>query len=110
MSVLRKAGESGVEAGIPPDLEPNPKETDLIKRIYYFSEVINDAGHELNPAGIANYCYELAKEFNQFYHDFSIMNAESGDSKKFRLLLSEVVVRTLARGMWLLGIEMPERM
>jgi len=109
-SVLRKAGESGVEAGIPPDLEPNPKETDLIKRIYFFPEVINDAGHELNPAGIANYCYELAKEFNQFYHDFSIMNAESGDSKKFRLLLSEVVVRTLARGMWLLGIEMPERM
>ena len=109
-SVLRKAVESGVEAGIPPDLEPNPKETDLIKRIYFFPEVINDAGHELNPAGIANYCYELAKEFNQFYHDFSIMNAESGDSKKFRLLLSEVVVRTLARGMWFLGIEMPERM
>jgi arginyl-tRNA synthetase len=109
-SVLRKARENGVEAGIPPDLEPNPKETDLIKRITYFPEVINDAGHELNPAGIANYCYELAKEFNQFYHDFSIMNAESGDSKKFRLLLSEVVVRTLARGMWLLGIEMPERM
>ena len=109
-SVLRKAGESGVEAGIPPDLEPNPKEIDLIKRISFFPEVVKDAGHDLNPAGIANYCYELAKEFNQFYHDFSIMNAESSDSKKFRLLLSEVVVRILARGMWLLGIEMPERM
>jgi arginyl-tRNA synthetase len=109
-SVLRKARENNVEAGIPSDLEPNPKETGLIKRIYYFPEVINDAGHELNPSGIANYCYELAKDFNQFYHDFSIMNAESSDSKKFRLLLSEVVVRTLARGMWLLGIEMPERM
>jgi arginyl-tRNA synthetase len=59
---------------------------------------------------IANYAYELAKQFNQFYHDFSIMNAESDGSKKFRLLLSGVVVRTIATSMQLLGIEMPERM
>jgi arginyl-tRNA synthetase len=109
-SVLRKAEENGLEPGIEKDLDPNPKETDLIKRIYFFPEVVNDAGQDLNPAVIANYCYELAKEFNQFYHDYSIMNAESKGSKKFRLLLSGVVVRTIASSMKLLGIEMPEKM
>ncbi len=109
-SVLRKAEESGQEPGIVKDLEPNPKEIDLIKRIYFFPEIVSDAGHDLNPAVIANYCYELAKQFNQFYHDYSIMNAESESSKKFRLLLSGVVVRTIATSMQLLGMEMPERM
>ena len=109
-SVLRKAEESGLEPGIVKDLEPNPKEIDLIKRIYFFPEIVSDAGHDLNPAVIANYCYELAKQFNQFYHDYSIMNAESESSKKFRLLLSGVVVRTIATSMQLLGMEMPERM
>ncbi len=110
LSVLRKAEENGLEPGIPVNQDPNPKELDLIKRIYYFPEAVNDAGEELNPAVIANYCYELAKEFNQFYHDYSIMNAESEDSRRFRLLLSRVVVRTIATSMQLLGIEMPERM
>jgi len=110
LSVLRKAEENGLVSGLPVEYDPNPKELDLIRKLYYFPEVVNDAGQELNPAVIANYCYELAKEFNQFYHDFSIVNAESEDIKKFRLLLSGIVVRTLARGMWLLGIEMPERM
>ncbi len=109
-SVLRKAEESGLDPGIVKDLELNPKEIDLIKRIYFFPEIVSDAGHDLNPAVIANYCYELAKEFNQFYHDYSIMNAESESSKKFRLLLSGVVVRTIATSMQLLGMEMPERM
>ena len=109
-SVLRKAEESGLDPGIVKGLHPNPKEIDLIKRIYFFPEVVSDAGHDLNPAVIANYCYELAKEFNQFYHDYSIMNAESESSKKFRLLLSGVVVRTIATSMQLLGMEMPERM
>jgi arginyl-tRNA synthetase len=109
-SVLRKAGESGLVPGIDRDLDPNPKEIDLIKRIYFFPEVVNDAGHDLNPAVIANYCYELAREFNQFYHDYSIMKAESESSRRFRLLLSEVVVRTIATSMQLLGIELPERM
>ncbi|KPL14045.1 MAG: arginyl-tRNA synthetase [Bacteroides sp. SM1_62] len=109
-SVLKKAAENGLEPGIVQILDPNPKETDLIKRIYFFPEVVSDAGHDLNPAVIANYCYELAKEFNQFYHDYSIVNAESEGSRRFRLLLSGVVVRTIATGMQLLGIEMPERM
>jgi arginyl-tRNA synthetase len=109
-SVLRKAEESGLEPGIEKALDPNPKEIDLIKRVYFFPEVVSDAGHDLNPAVIANYCYELAKEFNQFYHDYSIMNAESESSRRFRLLLSGVVIRTVATCMKLLGIEMPERM
>ena len=109
-SVLRKAEQSGLEPGIAKDLDPNPKEIDLIKRIYFFPEVVSDAGQELNPAVIANYCYELAKKFNQFYHDYSIMNAESEDSRRFRLMLSGVVIRTIATSMQLLGIEMPERM
>jgi arginyl-tRNA synthetase len=109
-SVMRKAAENGLQPGMEEGLDPNPKEIDLIRRIYFFPEVVRDAGQDLNPAVIANYCYELAKEFNQFYHDYSIMNAESRSSRKFRLLLSGVVVRTLATGMELLGIEMPERM
>ena len=102
--------ESGLKPGIGEGLAPNPKETDLIKRIYFFQEVVDEAGTDLNPAVIANYCYELAKEFNQFYHDYSIMNADHDGSKRFRLLLSGVVIRTIAAGMELLGIEMPERM
>ena len=109
-SVLKKAEENGLEPGIDKNLDPNPKEMDLIKRIYFFPEVVSDAGHDLNPSVIANYCYELSKQFNQFYHDYSIMNAESEGSKKFRLLLSRVVVRTIDASMQLLGIEMPERM
>ena len=109
-SVLRKAAEKGMEPGVAPDVELNPKEIDLIRRIYFFPEVVKEAGHELNPAVIANYCYELAREFNQFYHDYSIMSAENDKSRKFRLLLSGVVVRTMATGMEFLGIDMPERM
>jgi arginyl-tRNA synthetase len=109
-SVLRKAEENGMVPGISEDLELNPKEIDLIRRIYFFPEVVGDAGADLNPAVIANYCYELAKEFNQFYHDYSIMSADNEDSRKFRLLLSRVVVRTIATGMEFLGIDMPERM
>jgi arginyl-tRNA synthetase len=109
-SVLRKAAENGLEPGVEIGLVLNPKEKELIKRIYFYPEVVRDAGQELNPAVIANYCYELAREFNQFYHDYSIMNAEQEAIKKFRLLLSEVVVRTIATGMDLLGIEVPERM
>jgi arginyl-tRNA synthetase len=109
-SVLRKAAEHGLEPGVEMGLLPNEKEIDLIKRVYFFPEVVREAGQELNPAVIASHCYELAKEFNQFYHDYSIMNAENPVSRRFRLLLSAVVVRTLAAGMELLGIAMPERM
>lgn len=109
-SVMRKAAENGLQPGVEEGLELNPKEIDLIRSIYFFPEVVSNAGQDLNPAVIANYCYELAKEFNQFYHDYSIMNAASRGSRRFRLLLSGVVVRTLAAAMELLGIEMPERM
>lgn len=110
LSVLRKAEENGQEPGLPVNLDPNRKELELIKRLYYFPETVKDAGQELNPAVIANYCYELAKEFNQFYHDYSITSADREENRRFRLLLSSVVVRTIATSMQLLGIEMPERM
>jgi arginyl-tRNA synthetase len=109
-SVLRKAAENGLVPGVAADMELNPKELDLIKRVYFFPEVVWDAGQDLNPAVIANYCYELAREFNQFYHDYSIMSAANEESRMFRLLLSGVVVRTIATGMEILGIDMPERM
>ena len=72
--------------------------------------MVQMAGQERNPAIIANYCYELAREFNQFYHDYSILKAEKEDLKKFRLLLSEIVARTIAASMELLGIDVPDRM
>ena len=82
----------------------------MVKWIYQFPEVVQSAGDEMNPALLANYCYELAREFNQFYHDFSILSANTTTEKQFRLLLSGIVARTIQKGMELLGIEVPERM
>jgi arginyl-tRNA synthetase len=109
-SVMRKAEEEGLKSGLPGEPEMNPKELGLIRLLYFYPEFVQMAGDERNPALIANYCYELAREFNQFYHDFSIMSAETRELKKFRLLLSEMVARTIKSGMDLLGIEVPERM
>ncbi|MFC2098452.1 arginine--tRNA ligase [Bacteroidota bacterium] len=109
-SVMRKAEEEGLEPGIPDSFEMNEKEKFLIRLLYFYPEAVQMAGEDRNPAHIANYCYELAREFNQFYHDFSIMSAETEELKKFRLMLSGVVARTIASGMELLGIEVPERM
>jgi len=109
-SVLRKAAESGIEPSSDIDIDPNPKEIELIKLLHQLQEVVDAAAVELSPAVIANYLYELAREFNQFYHDFSILKADSEDSVRFRLNLSEVTANTIHKGMWLLGIEVPERM
>jgi arginyl-tRNA synthetase len=109
-SVLRKAEEEGLRAGPGGEFEPNAKELGLMRILYFFPEAVRLAGEERNPALIANYAYDLAREFNQFYHDYSIMSAETEDLRQFRLLLSGAVARTIAKSMDLLGIEVPERM
>jgi arginyl-tRNA synthetase len=86
------------------------KEKELVKYIYEFPQVIQEAGKTMSPALIANYCYELVKEYNQFYHDFSILKEENTDIRNVRLILSEKVADVIETGMGLLGIDMPERM
>lgn len=107
-SVLRRAGEidtSAMAAAI-----PNEKETAIIQKVAAFPGVVAEAGNSLSPALIANYCYDLAKEYNQFYHDYPILKEEDPAVKALRLELSSVVSRTLRTAASLLGIEMPERM
>ena len=86
------------------------KEVALIQKLNEFPTVVEQAGKDYSPSGIANYCYELTKEFNQFYHDYSILNAVSEDAKQVRLMIARNVAKTLKNGMALLGIEVPERM
>ena len=81
-----------------------------MQHIADFAAVVRQAGTEYQPAAVANYCYELVKEYNQFYHDFSILREENADLRAFRLVLSENVAKVVRTGMGLLGIEMPERM
>ncbi len=107
-SVLRKAG--GVDMDSVPAAQPNEKESTLIQKVADFKSVVEEAGRSYSPALIANYCYDLAKEYNQFYHDYSILKEENEEVRKLRLLLSAVVARTLKAGVGLLGMEMPERM
>ena len=107
-SVLRKAG--GIDMDIKPKAAPNEKESTLIQKVADFKSVVEEAGRSYSPALIANYCYDLAKEYNQFYHDYSILKEENEEVKKLRLLLSAVVARTLKTGVSLLGMEMPDRM
>ncbi len=111
-SILRKAEESAVDAGGELDYAylPNEKEVELIQKLAEYPSVVEQAGKDYSPSGVANYCYELTKAFNQFYHDYSVLGAEREDEKKFRLALSRNVARTIRRGMELLGIEVPERM
>jgi len=111
-SVLRKADEMNIQVpgSAETNLEINKKEIELIKRIHIFPSVINEAATELNPALVANYTYELAKEYNQFYHDFSILKEENLIYRDFRLLLSSAVGNIVKSAMNLLGIDMPERM
>ncbi len=110
-SVLRKAEEQGIML---PDqfgsLSLSLKEQGLIGLIASYPEIIAEAAKSFSPAVIANYVYELVKEYNQFYHEFSILKEENTELRAFRLALSEVVARTIASGMELLGIEMVERM
>ncbi|MBR4268422.1 MAG: arginine--tRNA ligase [Prevotella sp.] len=107
-SILRKAGEQTVV--LPAAYKPSTKEVDLIQKISEYGAAVEQAGKDYSPSGIANYCYELTKAFNQFYHDYSILNADTEEEKQFRLVLARNVGKTLKNGMALLGIEVPERM
>ena len=109
-SVLRKAAESGFDANTEVLAEPNKKEAALIQKIDDFRNVVAEAGKKYSPTVIAKYCYELAKEYNQFYHDFSILKEENKPVRNLRLELSAITARTLKAGLALLGIEVPERM
>lgn len=107
-SVLRKA--EGFDPAATPQCEPNAKESVLIRKVADFPSVVAEAGRNYSPAVVANYAYDLAKEYNQFYHDYSILREENPARRELRLLLSYTVARTLKGAMSLLGIEMPERM
>lgn len=111
-SILRKAEAEGI--AIPASLEANmplnEKEIELIQKIGEFGAAVEQAGKDYSPSGIANYCYELTKAFNQFYHDYSILGADTKEEKLVRLVLAANVAKTLRNGMELLGIEVPERM
>jgi arginyl-tRNA synthetase len=110
-SILRKAAEQGIAAGELPAGSPlNKKEIELIQKMNEFGAAVEQAGKDYSPSGIANYCYELTKVFNQFYHDYSIMNEEDAQKKLVRLVLAKNVAKTIKNGMALLGIEVPERM
>lgn len=111
-SILRKAKEQGVDIPdtLPTSISISTKETELIQKINQFGAAVRQAGTDYSPSGICNYCYELTKEFNQFYHDFTILGEQDADLKAFRLSLAKAVAKVVSLGMGLLGIEMPERM
>ena len=111
-SILRKAADAGIR--LPEKLSHavglSVKEEEIVQHIADFAAVVRQAGTEYQPAAVANYCYELVKEYNQFYHDFSILRETDPDKQAFRLVLSLNVAKVVRLGMGLLGIEMPERM
>lgn len=111
-SVLRKAKEAGIEipAQLPAGIELSEKEEGLIQMVADFAAIVKQAGEDYSPSIIANYTYDLVKEYNQFYHDFSILREENEAVKVFRLALSENVAKVVRLGMGLLGIEVPDRM
>ena len=111
-SILRKADAEGqsVPTSLAGDMPINDKEIELIQKMNEYASVVLQAGKDYSPSGIANYCYELTKEFNQFYHDYSILNAEDEKQKIVRLVLAKNVAKIIKNGMRLLGIEVPERM
>ena len=111
-SVLRKAQEAGltIPAQLPAGVELSEKEEGLIQMIADFAAVVKQAGDDYSPSVIANYCYDLVKEYNQFYHDFSILREPNEALKTFRLVLSANVAKVVRLGMGILGIEVPERM
>ena len=111
-SILRKAAAEGITVPVTLSAEMplNEKEIELIQKLNEFGAAVEQAGKDYSPSGIANYCYELTKAFNQFYHDYSILGADTEDEKVVRLVLAQNVGKTLKNGMALLGIEVPERM
>ncbi len=108
-SVCRRAEEELNSCSFA-EAHPNEKEQILIQKIADFPAVVGEAGKNYSPALIANYCYDLAKEYNQFYHDYSILKENDPATRCLRLNISKVVARTLKQGVALLGMEMPERM
>ena len=111
-SIMRKAAADNIAlpATLASDTKLNAKEIELIQKISEFGAAVEQAGIDYSPSGIANYCYELTKLFNQFYHDYSILNADSQEEKITRIVLAQNVAKTIKNGMALLGIEVPERM
>ncbi|HLP05193.1 MAG TPA: arginine--tRNA ligase [Paludibacter sp.] len=111
-SVLRKAAEMGIGFGKleNPAIDISEKESYLVQLATGFPSIVREAGDEFSPALIANYIYDLVKEYNQFYHDFSILKEENPDVRQFRLVLSETIATIIKTGMGLLGIDVPERM
>ena len=111
-SVLRKAAEAGIVIPevLPANIELSEKEEGLIQMVADFAAVVRQAGEDYSPSGIANYVYDLVKEYNQFYHDFSILREENEDVKLFRIALSANIAKVVCLGMGLLGIEVPDRM
>ena len=111
-SILRKAEAQNITlpTSLSDDVPLNEKEKALIQKLNDFSVAVAQAGVDYSPSGIANYCYELTKEFNQFYHDYSILNADTEAEKITRLMLAKNVAKVIKNGMALLGIEVPERM
>ena len=112
-SILRKATEQGIN--VPTALTAdnsslNQKEIDLIQKMSAYAAAVEQAGKDYSPSGIANYCYELTKDFNSWYHDYSVLNADDEQTKLVRLVLAESVAKIIKNGMALLGIEVPERM
>ena len=113
-SIMRKAGETATGSSLISKELSNDllsqKEIDLIQKLNAYEAAVEQAGKDYSPSGIANYCYELTKEFNQFYHDFSILKEEDNDKRTLRLVLAQNVAKVIKNGMALLGIEVPERM
>ena len=107
-SILRKSGDVANVQNV--QTTPNEKEVELIQKMSEYGAAVAQAGKDYSPSGIANYCYELTKEFNQFYHDYSILKEEDEQKRMFRLVLAKNVAKILKNGMALLGIEVPERM
>ncbi|WP_278842617.1 arginine--tRNA ligase [Hoylesella timonensis] len=111
-SIMRKADAEGIKLPqlLSTNAPLNDKEIALIQKLNDYRAVVEQAGTDYSPSGIANYCYELTKDFNQFYHDYSILNANSEEEKTARLVLAANVAKTIKNAMQLLGIEVPERM
>jgi arginyl-tRNA synthetase len=111
-SIFRRAQETGVDMGFTSFFKQNPNEKELflIRMIYEYPSIIREAGLSLSPALIANYLYELAREYNQFYHDSPILREQNESIRSLRLNISFLIARILKSGMRLLGIDVPERM
>ncbi|MDD7232615.1 MAG: arginine--tRNA ligase [Bacteroidales bacterium] len=111
-SILRKAADTGLDYRHLPAAVPalSTKEEEIVARVAEFAAVVRQAGQDYSPSVIANYCYDLTKEYNQFYHDYSVLREEDEAKRQFRLVLSANVAKVIRLGMSLLGIEMPERM